>query len=873
MNPFGTTTLGEELYKDLSHNSYLNELYDNLLYNYAIRQLRLDETMGKSDKPVKLEDILRFADILSNSVGTRESGIHKTWAQEIMAILLTIYPNNEAVRYYVGTVLSRAGNYRGRESVVRDFQEKSLLESLYMDYNMELLALPTNKAETFFPEQKLAYEHFSNQYYSYSAPTSMGKSFLMRVFVMQQIQLGVKKNFAIVVPTKALINEVSSKLIDDLKDLLSECDYRVVTSAGSVALEQQHNYLFVLTPERLMYMLMDRKDLSIDYLFIDEAHKITSRDKRSAIYYNIIDMLAVRRSKPHIIFASPNVPNPEIYLELIPDADLEDGYMSMHYSPVTQFIYFVDYPSHEISIYNPHKKTYAFLEKLNAEKPFNTLLRYVSTGNASSNQTLIYCSSKDKTISMAKDFAQFLDTKNDKRLSDLARDIRNEVHGDYYLADLVEKGVAYHIGYLPADIRMRIEDYYRDRIITTLFCTSTLIEGVNLPADNLFITSYKSGLSHFSPVEFKNLIGRVGRLEYNLYGSVFVVRLDEKLNQDKFKELIEKDVPRQELSVVSELNKIQRTKIVEQLTRGQVQFSEYPKNQSEDNYDLMRKFGLILVKDLLSGRNSRVVKAFSAELSPEKITLIKEAFQESEFAPNDDITISSDQRENLYEAVRDGLSYPVINEYGGADYNETLLFMRRLLKIFKWDIYERGTLGKQNPSGEYAILSWYVVILLQWIQGYGLSNIIKESIDDKMRNNRSVLVSYGHWEQYNGSREHKNAVISETLEAIDDVVLFKISNYFLKFSEEYIKQHGECLNDWYEYVEYGTTNRLRILLQKSDFSREATDYINKHKELYVATVNGRLRIKKSILNCNSVLVKKEASSIIYNIPELFVEDI
>ena len=285
----------------------------------------------------------------------------------------------------------------------------------------------------------------------------------------------------------------------------------------------------------------------------------------------------------------------------------------------------------------------------------------------------------------------------------------------------------------------------------------------------------------------------------------------------------------------------------------------------------MRKFGLILAKDILRGRTSRVVLEFSHELTPEIIETIKAAFQESPFMPDDDITVSSDQRESLYEAIRDGLEYPELNEHNSADYHETKRFMLRLLKIFKWDKYERGTLGKKNLDGEFSMLSWYVVILLQWIQGYGLSNIIKESIEDKRKNKRAVLVHYGQWETYNGSQLHNNCIIAETLEAIDDVILFKISNYFLKFSEEYILQKGECRNDWYEYVEYGTTNMLRITLQKSDFSREATDYIQKHQSEYVDTSSGVIKLRKSILKCPSELVRREAADIIYNLPDLFID--
>ena len=39
--------------------------------------------------------------------------------------------------------------------------------------------------------------------------------------------------------------------------------------------------------------------------------------------------------------------------------------------------------------------------------------------------------------------------------------------------------------------------------------TTTLVEGVNLPADNLFITSYRNGIAQMTPVDFNNLIGRV----------------------------------------------------------------------------------------------------------------------------------------------------------------------------------------------------------------------------------------------------------------------------------------------------------------------------------------------------------------------------
>ena len=37
------------------------------------------------------------------------------------------------------------------------------------------------------------------------------------------------------------------------------------------------------------------------------------------------------------------------------------------------------------------------------------------------------------------------------------------------------------------------------------------------------------------------------------------------------------------------------------------------------------------------------------------------------------------------------------------------------------------------------------------------------------------------------SKEHRNVVFADTLEAIENIVLFSISNYFLRFSNEYKK--------------------------------------------------------------------------------------
>lgn len=149
---------------------------------------------------------------------------------------------------------------------------------------------------------------------------------------------------------------------------------------------------------------------------------------------------------------------------------------------------------------------------------------------------------------------------------------------------------------------------------------------------------------------------------------------------------------------------------------------------------------------------------------------------------------------------------------------------------------------------------------------------MKDAIQHKVDNPQSGVEIDGTIVDYIDSIKHRNIVISDTLNAIEDVILFRISNYFLRFSSEYKRFHKIDVmdNDWYEYVEYGTMNPLTIFLQRNGFSRETSTYIKQHPD-YITLVDGEYKVKTALLNCSSKSVRKEAIEIKYNIPELFVE--
>lgn len=717
------TTIGAVLFDGIEENPYLNELYDAILYNYGRQLFGLTNL---PEKEISVPAALRFADILSKSVHTQNEETHKLWAQEIVALLNALRPDDELIQYYLGSVLTSVSNFRGVSLKAADYVSADLLDRIFTQVSKEYLRIPEAENEYFFRAQKEIYEKFNEPYFSYSAPTSLGKSYIMRTFIREQIAKGKQCNFAIIVPTKALINETTEKLTEVLGPELKEKNYRIVTSAGAMALEEEHNFIFAMTPERLLYLLILMKDIPIEYLFIDEAHKISKKDGRSAFYYKVVDMLSQRSTPPHIIFASPNIPNPEVYLQLIPDVANRENYkIATKFSPVNQEKFLIDFKCFELHYYNEATQKLTKYCSFPEDKGLLDFVHELGEGARS----IVYSNSKDNVVEYALQYATQLQPLHDSDLDVLAQDIRQDVHGDYYLADIVEKGVAYHMGYLPSTIRARIESLYKDGKIHTLFCTSTLLEGVNLPADNLFITSHKNG-GDMSPVDFRNLMGRVGRIEFNLYGNVFLVCIKRKTKKERFLHLLQEKIVPQQLSLATALTPEQKTGIVSVLKSGQ---AEIPKDGSlpPAEYSLIRKVANILLKDIVSGRASRVKKEFSDVLSPEDEAAIVAAFAGREHSLDDDINLSLDQTEQLAREIRSGrLHYPAIRIGGKADYNELRNFLERLCDIFKWETYEYDTLGFRNKSsGAHTKLSHYAFVLNQWVSGMSLNHMVTDSID------------------------------------------------------------------------------------------------------------------------------------------------
>ena len=866
-------TIGQRIFSEISDNAYLQKIYSGLLHNYAIKLFRLTNVQ---ELPINYKDALRFADLLSKSDDADRSENHHTWAQEIIALVEELCGDTSVVQIYKDSILYATGNYQGldlqrNKNPNYTVPQYDILEQSFQEVYKDEFQIPAEPEKYFFPIQKGIYDHFADEYVSYSAPTSLGKSYLIRLLIKEKLQKGEKLNFALLVPTKALINEVTEKLTDDLKDLLQQHDYRIVNSAGALALkDKSHHFIFVATPERMLYIMSDKDAVPIDYIFIDEAHKISEQDGRSAFYYKIIQMAVQNKDhQTHVIFACPSIANPNVFFKIIPDwYNRHDFSLTTQYAPVSQEKFIVDFRGNGIYVINDHKNITSFVSQIPDGLDLIQFLKHTGMGK----RNIVYCSGRDSGIKYANQFAKDLDPLNIKELDELANEIEETIHEDYYLARLVRKGVAYHMGYLPTTIRMRIEELYRDDKIHTLFCTRTLLEGVNLPADNLFVTSRKSGGYELNAVDFRNLVGRVGRIEFNLYGNVFLLCLTRQTKFAEYEALVKKDIPSLQLSVTTAITPEQKKEIVANLSVGTIPiFEDINEKDIEKNAQnsLVRKVVNMLVHDIVKGNKSRILQEFSEYIDAETKKTIREQFKDRDDLIDDDINTTVDQNERLRNAIiRKQIPIPPRN----ATQTQIKDFLEKLCNVFMWEKYEKFTLGYCNKDGEHSKLRWYAKLVQMWTSGKGIKFIINDRLQ-RCEETKQVW-SYNRMQDYDASPGQKNQVIGNVLQDIDDILLFRLANYFLRFSSVYKSLNdGEAPNpDWYEFVEYGTTLPLPIFLQRNGFSRESAMYIvnnNDNKQYVGEDKDGNYELHEMLLDCPNSGVRRDAKKVFYNIRELF----
>ncbi len=127
-------------------------------------------------------------------------------------------------------------------------------------------------------------------------------------------------------------------------------------------------------------------------------------------------------------------------------------------------------------------------------------------------------------MQIAELLADGVDLAEDEQIRALVELTEKTVHKDYRLIKVLRRGVGFHYGNMPTLVRAEIERLFGDGTLRYLVCTSTLLEGVNLPCRNLFVRGPKRGSDRpMSLSDFWNLAGRAGRWGKEFRGNIMCV--------------------------------------------------------------------------------------------------------------------------------------------------------------------------------------------------------------------------------------------------------------------------------------------------------------------------------------------------------------
>jgi superfamily II DNA/RNA helicase len=473
---------------------------------------------------------------LSGSGDTLESAQAGRQAYEV-AIRSLNFANGSTptVRAVCDLILSRIGNFPARLLLDREFGPDLALRDPFLKLEMlvrrhenKLTGTASETSLTDF-QVRLIRALESHRSVSVSAPTSAGKSFTLEIELLRRLKDEQSYIAVFLVPTRALIRQVTFDLVSILRehDLGSVSVLSAPTTPENMA--EINKMIYVLTQERLATLLTTGdSNLKIDAVVVDEAHEIGELRRGQTLERAIADTLG-RFPRARLFFSSPLRSNPEILLRLF-GREGEGASFVEHLSPVTQNI---------VNVHKVERKVRAARMELvigneavplgDVELPFKFRRRYVGKFafhfTRAEDSSIIYCNEPRAADRVASEIAEEIEERSpDQELSDLASFLRQEVHHMYRLAEFVRKGIAFHYGNIPQIIRGRVEELLRDRKLRFVCCTSTLLQGMNLPAKNIFVEDPTKGRGKsMQKGDFWNLVGRAGRLSSEFQGTVFCI--------------------------------------------------------------------------------------------------------------------------------------------------------------------------------------------------------------------------------------------------------------------------------------------------------------------------------------------------------------
>ena len=359
--------------------------------------------------------------------------------------------------------------------------------------------------------------------FSFSAPTSTGKSFVFRNLIKYS-----RHDVVVIVPSRALINEY----YDTVCAIIPDKTVNVLTYVDVINTKYAQRTIFILTPERAKELFKFREQLKIEIFLFDEA-QLSDEDSIRGLYFDSI-IRRIQKTFPQskCVFAHPFVSNPEAQLKKNAFDFDESQHVQYQHKNVGQM--FFAYDGREYYHFGIDKNLMGTRKELSGFDPIFDAIQKQRSVLIYTTKASIFDKSVfkkfDHYLSLCPEITNLAALKLIEQLNQYigsSRDFQSS------MMQLIKRGIVTHHGSLPLQARLILEHFTQQGFCRVCFATSTLEQGINMPFDVVFLNTFQASKT----LSMKNLIGRAGRSTDNLkfdYGSV-VVKID---NMSSFRKIM-----------------------------------------------------------------------------------------------------------------------------------------------------------------------------------------------------------------------------------------------------------------------------------------------------------------------------------------------
>jgi len=747
-----------ELSEQIKSEPTFNQSFENLCKEVTL--ISLGQKKHTSINDITAKKLIETAGIFALS--TDED---KALALKILNGLL-ICDISEEFKIAIMIVLMRLGNHPTAIQLKDSLSMKNMdpIQSLdlYLRSEMERRYLKNVLSEdailTDF-QSTLLEMLINGESISFSAPTSAGKTYILMEYLTNLYLKSNEINACIVVPTKALISQL---MLDFSERFLNEgiSDVQIITTTTQIdqLLEKRKKRLFIFTQERLQYLLFTKPQSTtkLSVLIVDEAQKLNDGSRGIILESTIIE--AIKRNPGiQLVCSSPLANNPERIGSILQH---RQNIVKTNFSPVPQFIYDVSINRNKLELKILLDGTFKPIEtNISITKPTSKhkQIALISSILGKDQKNIIFANGPKAAMKIAEALMEYTTPKGSGNIDDFVEFIDEEVHPLYRLKKYIIHGIAYHFSDMPVHIRTKVEELYKLQDIDYLCCTSTLLEGVNLPARNIFVHNPMEGINNpMTNQSFWNLVGRAGRLNKELAGSIYCINT-HKWREKQFispknyflqsaTENVLKNYSGELDQYLSNVDALDKERMFETCTSIFVR--RVIKNEADNVSEYVKSRGITDInEDIIKEIDKKVLKIKQEVKVPIEVLERNSSIDPRRQQSLLDFFLQNSSRIRNYTPL-----HPRNRD-----------FLMNLMVIFQK--VDSILAGRNNNTYKYA-----ANIAIQWIQEKSLREIITRQIDFKTRN-----CEPREKERLSNDEQFVNKIIDEIIETINGTLVFHYS--------------------------------------------------------------------------------------------------